>query len=202
MFPGMSPIKCHWPLAAQTFGMTARDGFLADSIHEFRRLKQLADDAMAQMPAEAFARAPTAVDNSVAVIVKHVAGNLRSRWRDFLTTDGEKPDRNRDEEFEIRAADTREALLARWEEGWGILFRELGALGPADLDRTITIRREPLRVNQAIVRQLTHYAYHVGQIVYLARHLTGPSWKSLSIPKGGSAQFNQAPAPYAGNRWK
>jgi len=172
------------------------EAFIELAVREFSQLKRLADRAIAQLPADALFTQPGPVDNSVAVIMKHVGGNLRSRWQDFLTTDGEKPDRNRDLEFIILPEDTREKLFAQWEESWATLFRELKPLGPADLDRTVRIRGEPITVLQAISRQLTHYAYHVGQIVYVARHLVGASWQSLSIPVGKSAQFNQAPAKY------
>ena len=120
-----------------------------------------------------------------------MAGNLRSRWSEFLTTDGEKPDRNRDDEFEISEADSYTALIARWNEAWGILFATLSELQPGDLSRTVTIRGEGLSVLQAITRQLPHYSYHVGQIVYLAKRFAGPKWKSLSIPLGKSADSNR-----------
>ncbi len=169
------------------------DHALADAIARFRELKSLGDRAMAQVDDAAFFAAADAEANSIALVVKHVAGNLRSRWRDFLHEDGEKPDRDRDTEFELDAStDTREALVARWEEGWGILFAELGALGGDDLVRTVTIRHEPHTVVQCIHRQLTHYGYHVGQIVLLARLARGAGWTSLSVPRRGSQRFNQA----------
>jgi hypothetical protein len=130
--------------------------------------------------------------NSIAVIMRHVAGNLISRWTDFLTTDGEKPDRNRDTEFELEPRDTRETILARWDDGWNLLFAALAPLTEADLSREVPIRGEPHTVLQAVHRQLTHYAYHVGQIVFLARHFAGTRWKSLSIPKGRSKEFEVA----------
>ncbi len=165
-------------------------------VREFTRLKDLADGAMAQVADDHFFAVPAAGDNSVAVIVKHVAGNLLSRWTDFLTSDGEKPGRDRDTEFSILASDTQESLTGQWEQGWTALFGSLGQLSDADVERTVTIRGEPLSVLQAVNRQLTHYAYHVGQIVYIAKHYAGPSWKSLSIPLGASARFNQNPARY------
>ena len=125
--------------------------------------------------------------NSIAVLMKHIAGNMRSRWTDFLTTDGEKPDRDRDREFE--AEETRAATLARWNDGWDCTFRGLSALSPADLDRTVSIRGEAHSVVQAINRQLTHYAAHVGQIVLLAKHYAGVKWQTLSIPKGKSKEY-------------
>lgn len=167
---------------------------LAD--REFRRLKTLADRAMAQIGDDDFFAAPGPIDNSVAVIVKHLSGNARSRWRDFLTSDGEKPDRHRDTEFVIAGEETRQQLLKAWEEGWALLFAALAPLTPADLDRAVTIRGESLTVLQAMSRQMTHYAYHVGQIVYVCRHFAGNRWVSLSIPKGQSAAFNRNPKTY------
>jgi hypothetical protein len=152
--------------------------------------KRLGDTAMAQVPAdEDFGRTLDADSNSVAVIVQHIAGNLRSRYRDFLTTDGEKPDRHRDAEFESHGPVTRAAVLALWEEGWAVALASLRALTPADLSKTITIRGEAFVVVEALNRSVTHTAYHVGQIVYLARHLASGRWTSLSIPKGKSADF-------------
>jgi len=165
-------------------------------IREFRRLESLAGKALAQLTDEQFFAVPAVGDNSVAVIVKHMGGNLVSRWIDFLSSDGEKPGRDREREFRIEPADTRASLMATWAEGWSALFFALGPLGDADLSRLVSIRGEPLTVMQAINRQLTHYAYHVGQIVYLAKHHCGLAWQSLSIPLGGSAQFNQNPTRY------
>jgi hypothetical protein len=144
----------------------------------------------------AFFRSLGGGGNSAAVTVKHMSGNMWSRWRDFLTTDGEKPDRDREREFEVVAADTREALTRSWERGWTTLFAALDPLVPSDLDRTVTIRGEPLSVWQAILRQLTHYAYHTGQIVSAARSAAGDAWVSLSIPRGGTPAFNAKPEPY------
>lgn len=165
-------------------------------LREFRRAKALADGALAQITSEQFFAAPSEGDNSIAVIVKHVGGNLLSRWTDFLTSDGEKPGRNRDLEFEITEDDTQPSLLRQWESGWTTLFSAIEPLSDADLERTVTIRGEPLTVLQAINRQLTHYSYHVGQIVYVAKHHAGNGWKSLSIPKGKSAEFNAKPKKY------
>lgn len=170
--------------------------FLELARREFGRLKELADRAMAQITDDQFFAEPGPVDNSVAVILKHLSGNARSRWRDFLTADGEKPDRHRDSEFEIAGEDSRERLLKAWEEGWALLFAAITPLTPADLDRPVTIRGESLTVLQAVSRQLTHYAYHVGQIVYVCRHFAGDGWVSLSIPKGESAAFNRKPTKY------
>jgi hypothetical protein len=166
---------------------------------EFKRMQSLAEGAMAQLSDEQFFAVPAPGDNSVAVIVKHVGGNLVSRWTDFLTSDGEKPGRDRDTEFRIDAADTREHLLQVWTGGWTTLFASLEPLGDSDMSRIITIRGEPLTVLQAVNRQLTHYAYHIGQIVYVAKHHYGPAWRTLSIPLGGSAEFNRNPAKYIPN---
>jgi hypothetical protein len=174
----------------------SQEDYLTLAGREFQRLKKLADDAIAQISAEQFFAAPGDGDNSVAIIVKHMAGNMRSRWQNFLTTDGEKPDRNRDAEFELSPADTRDTLVNAWNTSWSILFAELNPLRADDLERPVKIRGESLSVLQAINRQLTHYAYHIGQIVYVAKHLAGSNWKSLSIPRGGSAQFNQNPEKY------
>jgi hypothetical protein len=146
---------------------------------------------MAQCPDEALSVTLDAESNSIAIIVKHMAGNMRSRWRDFLTTDGEKPDRNRDTEFETPPK-TRAELMEMWEGGWKYVFDALEALTDADLTRTVTIRSEPHSVMQAINRQVAHYAHHVGQIVLLAKHFAtnaGKKWESLSVPRGQSKQF-------------
>ena len=174
----------------------SKETYIDLAVREFRRAKALADGAMAQITPEQFFAAPSGGDNSIAVIVKHVGGNLLSRWTGFLTSDGEKPGRNRDLEFEITAGDTQQSLMAQWESGWAALFSALEPLSDADLERTITIRGEPLAVLQAINRQLTHYSYHVGQIVYVAKHYAGRSWRTLSVPKGKSAEFNAKPTKY------
>jgi hypothetical protein len=166
---------------------------LKDSVSLFRYYKTLAERAMAQVPDEALYATLDPESNSIAIIVKHLAGNMRSRWTDFLTTDGEKPDRNRDSEFEAPPA-TRAELMALWEAGWNCLFGALDSVTDADLARKVTIRTEPHSVLQTINRQLAHYPYHIGQIVYLARHFAGGRWTSLSIPRGKSAGFNAAVA--------
>jgi hypothetical protein len=166
--------------------------YLQDAVLEFRKTKALADKAMAQVSDADFVRSLDAETNSIAVVVKHLAGNMRSRWTDFLTTDGEKPDRNRDSEFVLDATDTRQQLLTRWESGWQIVFGAIEPLGAADLERIVTIRTEPHTVMQAINRQLTHYAYHVGQIVLLSKHFAAASWKPLSVPRGKSEEWNAA----------
>ena len=149
---------------------------------EFRKTKGLADAAIARVSDDQLYVALDSEGNSIAVLMQHVSGNLRSRWTDFLTSDGEKPDRNRDAEF-VEARLSRDALIRVWEDGWRILFTTLASLRPADEERTITIRGEPHTVPQAVLRQVSHYAYHVGQIVFLAKHLAGESWVSLSIPR-------------------
>ena len=166
--------------------------YLEDAVRQLQKYKALADKAMAQVADTDLFRAPDPESNSIAVVVKHIAGNMRSRWTDFLTTDGEKPDRDRDTEFELGIADTADRLRERWEDGWKLLLDALADLRPADLARSVPIRGEPHTVLQAIQRQLTHYAYHVGQMVYVARHYAGPRWKSLSIPKGKSREFDVA----------
>ncbi|HLC21349.1 MAG TPA: DUF1572 family protein, partial [Candidatus Methylomirabilis sp.] len=155
--------------------------YLEETIRQLRKLKDLADKAMAQIRDEDFFATLDAESNSIAVIVKHMAGNMRSRWTDFLTSDGEKPDRKRDLEFEVEVRDSKESLLKRWEIGWRCVFDALTPLKPEDLGTTVVIRGEPHSVIQAINRQLTHYAYHVGQIVFLAKHAAGPRWQSLSV---------------------
>lgn len=166
--------------------------YLSDVDLQLRKLKGLADRALAQLGDDGFFATLDADANSVAIIVKHVAGNLRSRWTDFLTTDGEKPDRHRDQEFETAAGDTRARLMERWEAGWQCLFDALAPLNADDLQRIVTIRTEPHTVLEAIQRQMSHYAYHVGQIVLLARHYTAGGWQSLSIPRGKSREYDVA----------
>jgi len=165
--------------------------YLEDSLTLFRYYKKLGEDAMAQVTDDELTATLDPEMNSIAQIVKHIAGNMRSRWRDFLTTDGEKPDRNRDSEF-VEPPAAREALRAVWEAGWDEVFRALGPLAEADLARTVLIRNEPHSVMQAINRQVAHYAYHVGQIVMLAKHMRSEQWKSLSVPRNKSAEFNRA----------
>ncbi len=161
---------------------------LKDSIDLFRYYKKLGERAMAQTPDEGLFASLDPESNSIAIIVKHLAGNMKSRWTDFLTSDGEKADRNRDTEFENPPA-TREEVMALWEKGWALVFAALEPLTDADLARSVPIRGEPHSVTQAIHRQMAHYAYHVGQIVYIARHYAGEHWQSLSVPRGKSEQF-------------
>ncbi len=163
-----------------------REHYLANVLGELERLKRLADAARAQISERDHFRTLDADSNSVATLMKHLAGNMRSRWTDFLTSDGEKPDRDRDAEFELAAADTEAALEELWEAGWRQTLDAIAALGWRDLERTVTVRGEPHTVIEALHRQLTHYAYHVGQIVLLARHFAGPGWESPSVPRGES----------------
>ena len=162
--------------------------FLADARFEFGRLRRLAEAAVAQVGTEAaLHRRLPPEGNSIAILMRHLAGNLRSRWTDFLTTDGEKPDRNREAEFDPRPDLDRKALLSEWEAAFALAEAEVGALRPADLAREVTIRGEPFTARQAILRQVVHLAYHTGQIVLLARAAAtdGPAdWRSLSIPRG------------------
>jgi uncharacterized damage-inducible protein DinB len=160
---------------------------------EYLRYKALAEAAIAQLSETELAMPGAGGGNSILVICWHVAGNLRSRFTDFLTSDGEKPWRNRDEEFRARAA-TRDELLAHWEEGWAALLDTLGGLADSDLARTVTIRGQPLRVHEALHRSLAHASYHVGQVVYAARGIRGEAWRFLSIPPGQSERYNAQPA--------
>ncbi len=163
--------------------------YLRDSIELFRHYKRMGDKAIEQCPQNKLCLEIDPVSNSIAVIVKHMAGNMASRWTDFLTSDGEKASRDRDGEFEVAGA-TRADVLAMWERGWKCVFDALEPLKEEDLTRTVTIRTEPHSVMQAINRQTAHYSYHIGQIVFLARHFAGDGWKTLSIPKKGSKEFN------------
>ena len=176
--------------------MDFAESYLQDVRELAAYYKRLADDAITQVDDAGFFALPGDGENSIALVVKHMAGNLRSRWTDFLTTDGEKPDRYRDAEFEMEGADTREALLSAWERGWATFLGTLGALTPEDLGRTVHIRGEPYGVTRAINRGVAHACYHVGQIVLLARHYAGPQWRTLSIPRGQSATFDAEAARY------
>ncbi len=168
------------------------DHFLADAIRQFRKLKDLTERAIAQVTGQDLFARLDEESNSIAIIMKHMAGNMRSRWTDFLTSDGEKPDRNREREFVIETGDTRDRILERWNGGWHCLFEALAPLTGADLGRTVLIRGEPHAVMEAVNRQLIHYAYHVGQIVLLAKHHASDHWQSLSIPREKSEEFNAA----------
>jgi len=164
--------------------------YIEDSLTLFRYYKKLTEAAMAQVADDQFCVVLDGEMNSIALVIKHMAGNMRSRWSDFLTSDGEKPDRNRDSEF-VDPPVGRPALMDLWEQGWTCLFQALEPLTDADLTRTITIRGEAHSVMQAINRHVAHYSYHCGQIVFLAKHFRGADWKSLSVPRGASAGFNQ-----------
>ncbi len=150
---------------------------------QLRKLKSQADKAVAQIDDRQFFELIDPDANSIALIMKHVAGNMRSRWTDFLTTDGEKPDRHRDIEFEQEGGDTRAAIMARWEDSWRLLLDTISSLQPRDLGKTVTIRGEAHTVVQAINRQVSHYSAHIGQIVLLAKHFAGSRWQTLSMPK-------------------
>lgn len=166
--------------------------YLDDSLLQLRKLKTQADKAIAQIGRDRIFTVLDPEANSIAVIMKHMAGNMRSRWTDFLTTDGEKPDRDRDNEFVVGPQDTYERIMAMWEDGWNCLFQAVAALGPDDLTKTVRIRGEAHSVIQALNRQLTHYAAHVGQIVLLAKHDAGSSWRTLTIPRRKSKGFGKA----------
>lgn len=162
--------------------------FLQAVINRFQFYKKLGDDTMAQLSFEELQKEPAHQINSVAIIVRHLHGNMRSRWTDFLTSDGEKSWRHRDSEFEGEYA-TKEALLEAWEAGWAIVFDALTSLQPEDVNKAVYIRKAPHTVMEAILRQLGHYSYHVGQIVYLGKLWKGDNWQSLSIPRGQSEQW-------------
>ena len=157
--------------------------FLKEAAGELRRYKDMADKALAQVSDEDFFRQIDPESNSIAVIVKHLAGNMRSRWTDFLTTDGEKPDRDRDGEFVMEEPDERETLESRWSDGWKLTFTALEALAPADLVKEVVVRGEPQTVVRAITRHISHLTYHVGQIALLAKHFSGAQWQTLTVPR-------------------
>ena len=163
--------------------------YLEEIRRQMRGYKRLADGALAQISEEEFFRELDPESNSIAILVKHIAGNLRSRFTDFLTTDGEKSDRNRDQEFEVGNAD-RASFLKAWESGWKTLFDTLDTLKPENVERTVTIRSEPHTVLQALNRALAHHAMHVGQIVYLAKYFRSEKWTTLSVPRGKTDEFN------------
>lgn len=159
--------------------------YLDEANRQFRGYKRLAEGGLAQLSDDEMFRAPDSESNSVAMIMRHINGNQRSRFTDFLTTDGEKPDRNRDTEFESPNI-ARAELMAAWERNWQLVFDALAAVSPNDLLKTVTIRGQPHTVLQAINRQIAHYAYHIGQILFLGKHWKGAAWQSQSIPKGKS----------------
>jgi hypothetical protein len=166
--------------------------YLEEIKRQFRGHKRMGEAAMAQLEDMDFFVALDSESNSVAALVKHLAGNARSRFTDFLTSDGEKPDRFRDREFEVSAKTTREEVLRWWEQAWSHVFSTLDSLQPEDLQRTVTIRTEPHTVMQALNRALAHYAQHIGQIVFLAKHLRSSEWRTLSIPRGKSEDYKTA----------
>lgn len=171
----------------------AADHYLEEARRQLRGHKRMGEGAMSQLKDEQFFVALDPEANSVAILVKHLAGNMRSRFTDFLTTDGEKPDRFRDGEFELTPATTRADVMKWWEEGWACVFAAIDPLQPEDVMRTVTIRGEPHTVLQAINRQIAHYAQHIGQMVFLAKHLQSSEWKTLSIPRGKSEDYKTAP---------
>lgn len=167
--------------------MTSEKHFLETTIGVFKNYRSLAEKSFAQLQSEEdFHFVPDPESNSIALLIKHMSGNMISRWTDFLTSDGEKPNRNRDGEF-VDKGESREQLMKMWNEGWDVFFQTLHSLTENDLLKKIIIRKEELTVIQALTRQTAHYAYHVGQIVYLAKHLKSSAWKSLSIPRNQSA---------------
>jgi len=177
--------------------MTVAENYLDEARRQFRGHKRLTEGAMAQITDEELFVALDAEANSIAVIIKHLAGNMRSRFTDFLTTDGEKPDRHRDQEFEVSAETSRAEVMKWWEEGWARVFAAVDGLTPEDVTRTVTIRGEPHTVLEAINRQIAHYACHCGQILFLAKHFRAGEWKSLSIPRGKSEEVNRKMAERA-----
>jgi hypothetical protein len=166
-----------------------RDHYLADMRRQYAKLRSTAERAMDQVSDQDFVRLLDQENNSIAITVKHIAGNLRSRYTDFLTSDGEKPDRDRDGEFILEPSDTRSRLMGQWQAGWELLDATVGALSAADVERTVYLRAEPHTVVQALNRNLGHLAYHVGQIVLLAKHWVGGEWQTLTIARGQSRQF-------------
>jgi hypothetical protein len=166
--------------------------YLEEAKRQMRGHKRMGENAMAQLRDEDFFVTIDPESNSVAILVKHMAGNMCSRFTDFLTSDGEKPDRFRDREFEISPSTMRAEVMQWWEEGWSVVLAAIGGLKPDDVMRTVTIRSEPHTVLQAINRQIAHYAQHTGQIVFLAKHLRSSEWKTLSIPRGKSEEFKTA----------
>ena len=171
--------------------------YLDEARRQMRGYKRMGEGAMAQLRDEDFFVTLDPESNSVAILVKHLAGNMRSRFTDFLASDGEKADRFRDREFEVTGATTRAEVMKWWEEGWACVFGAIDGLKPEDVMRTVTIRGEPHTVLQAINRQIAHYAAHIGQIVFLAKHLRASEWKTLTIPRGKSEEFKTAsPKPF------
>ena len=167
------------------------DLYISDATKRFRELHEQCDRAIAQVPYERWTERLDPESNSIVTLMLHLSGNMLSRWTDFLTSDGEKPTRDRDAEFEDAPSLSRDALMARWNDGWRALFSALATLTDSDLERAVTIRTQTLSVVSAINRQLVHYGVHTGQLVFLAKHLAGANWQTLSIARGQSQQFNQ-----------
>jgi hypothetical protein len=167
-----------------------RQHYLEEAVRQFRGYKRLADGAIQQLKDEELFVTLDPESNSIAILVKHIAGNIHSRFTDFLTSDGEKPDRHRDQEFEMTPSTSRAEIMRWWEQSWELLFSTIQSLSPADLERTVTIRAEPHTVLQAINRSLAHHASHIGQIIFLAKHLRSNEWKTLSIPRGKTEEVN------------
>jgi Protein of unknown function (DUF1572) len=168
--------------------------YLADVVKRFREAEAQCDRAIAQVPFEFWSHRLDPESNSIVTLMLHLSGNMLSRWTDFLSTDGEKADRNRDAEFEDPDSLSQQALVERWRRGWACLYDALSRLSESDLERTVTIRAQPHTVVEAINRQVAHYAHHAGQIVFLAKHLAGSRWQTLSIPRHGSTAFGAAAA--------
>ena len=185
-------IECYNPRPGAVMNdQSIGEHYLEDALRTFRDYKKLAERAFEQIDDEDFFRTIDRESNSIAVNMKHLAGNMLSRWTDFLTTDGEKPERDRDMEFVMLPQTTKAEMVAYWDKGWQCTFDAVQPLKPENLMRTVTIRGQDHTVVQAINRQLAHYAYHVGQIVYLAKHFKASDWQSLSVPKNKSAEFNK-----------
>ncbi|MEP6769740.1 MAG: DUF1572 family protein [Acidobacteriota bacterium] len=165
--------------------------YLPDALRRLRGHKKLVERALEQVSDADFFSTLDPESNSIAIIVKHLCGNMRSRFTDFLTSDGDKPDRQRDREF-LAEGETREALMARWESAWALTFSAIEALAPADLGRTVRINSEPHTAMTAITRHVAHFAYHSGQLVFLAKHFAGTGWRSVSIPRGESEKWNES----------
>jgi Protein of unknown function (DUF1572) len=171
--------------------------YLEEARRQLRGHKRMGEGAMSQLRDEDFFVVLDPESNSVAILVKHLAGNMRSRFSDFLTSDGEKPNRFRDQEFELTPSTTRADIMRWWEEGWACVFGAIDPLKPEDVMRAVTIRGEPHTVLQAINRQIAHYAQHIGQMVFLAKHLRSSEWKTLTIPRGKSEEYKMVvPKPY------
>jgi hypothetical protein len=179
------------PQAGMMTFMDIAQYYLDEIRRQLRGHKHLAEAALAQVTDEQLLAILDPESNSLAILIKHIAGNMRSRFTDFLTSDGEKPDRHRDQEFELDCSTTREELMRWWEEAWTIVYRTIDSLKPEDLSRTVYIREEPHTVLQALNRALAHYAFHIGQIVFLAKHLGTHNWQTLSVPRGKSEEFNR-----------